>query len=73
MKVERFDIDVRIEGILLEENRAACVVGHVESISKNVMIYTVRRFLQGNDMPFHRNLFFQLRLPFHVGGPGFQL
>ena len=26
MKAGRFDIDVRIEGILIEKNRAACVV-----------------------------------------------
>ena len=36
MNVDRLDIDVRVEGVLLEENGAACVVGHVESICKNV-------------------------------------
>ena len=68
MKVDRFDIDVRKEGILIEENRAACEVGHVESFCENVMIHIVRRFLQGNDMPFHRNLFFKCVF-FSTSGP----
>ena len=57
MKVDRFDIDVGVEGVLIEEDRAACIVGHVKSFLKNIVINKVRRFLQGNDMPFHRNLF----------------
>ena len=53
------DVDVRVEGVLIEEDRAARLVGHVKSFLKNIVIKIVRRFLQSNDMPFHRNLFFE--------------
>ena len=58
MKVDGLDIDVEIEGVLTEENRAACIVGHVEPTCKNVMINIFGRLLQGNDMPPPCNLFF---------------
>ena len=57
MKVDRFDTDARVESVLIEENRAARIVGHVKSFLKNIVINIVRCFLQGNNMPFHRNLF----------------
>ena len=38
MKVDRLDIDVGVERVLVEENRATCVVGYVEATYKNVMI-----------------------------------
>ena len=72
MKEDRFDTDVRVESVLIEENRAARMVGHVKSFLKNIVISIVRCFLQGNNMSFLRN-FSQMRLPSHVGGPGFQL
>ena len=63
MKVDRFDVDVRVEGVLVEENRAARIVGHVKSFLKNFMINIVRCFLQGNNMPFPRNLFLKCVFP----------
>ena len=45
--------------VLVEENRAARIVGHVKSFLKNTVINMVRRFLQGNNMPFSRNLFLE--------------
>ena len=51
MKVDGLDIDVGIEGVLVEENRAACIMGHVEPTYKNAFIDMFRCFLQGNDMP----------------------
>ena len=30
MKVDGLDIDIGVEGVLVEENPAACVMGHVE-------------------------------------------
>ena len=30
MKVDGLDIDVGAEGVLVEENRATCVMGHME-------------------------------------------
>ena len=63
MKVDRFDIDVGIEGVLIEENRAACMVGHMEPFLKNVMIDIVRCFLQGINLLFPRNLLLQCVFP----------
>ena len=59
MKVDRFDTDAKVEGVLLEENRAACIVGHMEPTCKNVMIDILGRLLQGNDMPPACNLLFE--------------
>ena len=59
MKVNGFDIDVGVEGILIEENRAACVVGHVEAIREKLVINVVGCLLQGNDMPPSCNLFLE--------------
>ena len=72
MKVDGLDIDVWIEGVLIEENRAACEMGHVEATFKNVMIAIFGRLLQGSDVPLHRNLFFE-GIFFSASGPGFQL
>ena len=51
MKVDGLDIDVGIEGVLIEENRATSMMGHVEATCENVMIDILRSLLQGNDMP----------------------
>ena len=47
MKVDRFDIDVGVEGVLIEEDRAACVVGHVKSFLKNIVINIFQTLLAG--------------------------
>ena len=57
MKVDRFDIDGGIEGVHIEENRAACIMGHVEPTCKNVNILGC--LLQGDDMPPACNLLFE--------------
>ena len=61
MKVDRFDTDVRVEGVLVEENCTTSVMGHVEpiTISKNVMIDIFGRLLQVSDMPPAYNLLFE--------------
>ena len=50
---------VGVEGVLIEENCADCIMGHVEATCKNVMINMFRRLLQGNDMPPSCNFFFE--------------
>ena len=57
MKEDGFDIDFGMEGVLIEENRAACKMGHVEPTCKNVMIDIFGCLLKGNDMPPACNLF----------------
>ena len=59
MKVDGLDIDFGVEGVLVEENRAACVMGHVEAIREKLVVDVVRRLLQGNDMPPSCNLFLE--------------
>ena len=59
MKVDGLDIAVGVEGVLVEEDCTACVMGHVEAIREKFVINVVRRFLQGNDMPPSCNLFFE--------------
>ena len=70
MKVHRYDIDVRVEGVLIEENRAARIVGHVKSFLKNIVINIVRRFLQGDEVPLLQEFVSQMRLPSHVEAQG---
>ena len=67
MKVYGLDIDVGIEGDLIEENRAACIMVHVQATCQNVMIDIFGRLLESNDMPPSCNVSFPRR------GPGFQL
>ena len=38
MKLEGLDINVRVEGVLVEENRATCVMGHVEAIREKLVV-----------------------------------
>ena len=59
MKVDGLDIDVGIEGVLIEENRATCGMGHVEAIREKLVVNTFGRLLQGNDMPPSCNLLFE--------------
>ena len=57
MKVDGLDIDVGVEGVLVEENCTTCVMGHVEAIRKKIVVNAVRRLLQGKDTPPSCNLF----------------
>ena len=68
MKVDGFDVDVGVECVLVEENRATCVMGHVEPTSKNVMVDILRCYLQGNDVPPACSLLFE-GIFFSTSGP----
>ena len=57
VKVCGFDVDVGIEGVLVEENRATCAMGHVEAIREKLVVNVVVCLLQRNDMPPSCNLF----------------
>ena len=45
VKVDRFDADVRVEGVLVEENRTARKVGHMKAFMKDFVFDIVRSFL----------------------------
>ena len=68
MKVDGFDVAVGVEGVLVEENRASSVMGHVEPTSKNVMVDILRCLLQGNDVPPACNLLLE-GIFFSASGP----
>ena len=57
MKIDRFDADVRVEGVLVEENRTAREMGHMKAFMKDFVFDIVRSFLQGNEVPLSCNLF----------------
>ena len=59
MKVDGLDVNVGVEGVLVEENCATFVMGHVEPTSKNVIVDILRCLLQGNDVPPACNQLFQ--------------
>ena len=50
MKVDGLDIDVGVEGFLVEEDCTTCVMGHVEAIPEKLVVNIFGRLLQGNDM-----------------------
>ena len=43
----------------MEENRTACIMGHVEPTCQNVMVNIFGRLLQGHHMPPFCNLFLE--------------
>ena len=45
VKVDRFDADVRVEDVLVEENRTARKVGHMKAFMTDFVFDTVRSFL----------------------------
>ena len=59
MKVNRFDIDVGVKGVFVEENGTTCVMGHVEAIREKLVVDILGRLLQSNDMLLSRNLLFK--------------
>ena len=58
VKIDRFDADVRVEGVLVEENRTTSEVSHIKAFMKDSVVDVVRSFLQGDKVPLPRNLFF---------------
>ena len=57
MKVDLFDTNVRVECVLVGENRKARKVGHVKSFLKNIVFDTIRCLWQRSNVPLPRNLF----------------
>ena len=70
--VNGFDVDIGVQGVLVEENRASSVMGHVEPTNKNVMVDMFRCFLQSDDVPPACDLLLE-GIFLSTSGPGFQL
>ena len=58
MKVNGRDLDVRKESILVEQDRTTSTVCHVEAIRQELVLEVFNCFLQGNDVPLLRDMFF---------------
>ena len=62
VKVDGFDLDIREESVLVEEHRASSVVGHMEPVREELVVYaTCLRFC------------FSIAPSLPRRGPGFQL
>ena len=70
MRVDGLDINVGIEGVLVEENRATCVMGHVEAIREKLVVNTFGRLLQSNDNATFLQLVVRRHLLFSDGVQG---
>ena len=51
VEVDGFDIDVKEEGLLIENHCASSIVGHVEPVREKLVVNILNRFLQCDDMP----------------------
>ena len=69
----KVDIDVGVEGVLVEKNCTSFVTGHVEAIREKLVVKVLRHLLQGNDLPPSCNLLCEGIFFSPDGGPGFQL
>ena len=49
--------DVRVKSVLVEQYGTSSKVGHVKMIRQKVVFEVLNCFLQGDDMPFSRNVF----------------
>ena len=58
MKVSGRDLAVRQESILVEQDHTTSIVFHVEAIRQELVLEVFNCFLQGNDVPLSRNMFF---------------
>ena len=45
MKVDGLDIDIGVQGVLVEENRAASIMGHVDAIREKIVVNVVGHLL----------------------------
>ena len=62
VEVNGLDLDIREEGILVEENSASPAVSHVEPVREELVVNVFNRFLQCDDMPLACNWFFNSAL-----------
>ena len=71
MKVNRRDLDVRKESILVEQDRTTSTVCHVEAIRQELVLEVIKCFLQGDDVPLPR-ICFPIALSFPRRRTGFR-
>ena len=57
VEVNGADLNVRMEGVLVEKNSASGVMGHVKK-TRQVIVLVLDCLLQGDDVPFPRDVVF---------------
>ena len=62
MEVNGFDLDIREKGVLVDKHRASPVVSYVEPVREELVVNTLNRLLQGDNMSFSCNVFFDSAL-----------
>ena len=58
VEVNGLDFDVRVKGVLIEQDSAASVVGNVKVIREALVLEVIDCLLERNHVPFHRNVLF---------------
>ena len=58
VEVNGLDFDVRVKGVLVEQDRTSSVVRNVKVIREALVLGVHDRLLERNHVAFHRNEFF---------------
>ena len=58
VEVNGADLNVRMEGVLVEKNSASGVMSHMKMTRQIIVLEVLNCLLQGNDVPFPRDVFF---------------
>ena len=57
VEVNGTDLDVRVEGVVVEKNCASGVMSHMKMTRQVFVLEVLNCLLQSNDVPFPRNVF----------------
>ena len=58
VEVNGADLNVRMEGVLVEKNNASGVMSHIKMTRQAFVLEVLTCLLQSNDVPFHRDVVF---------------
>ena len=58
MEVNRSNFDILVKGDLAEQHRTPSTMRHIETSRQVLTVKIFICFVQGDDMPFRRNVFF---------------
>ena len=58
MEIHRSILDVWMKSVLVEQNRTSSIMCHMEAMCQELVVKIFNGFLQGDDVPLRRNVFF---------------
>ena len=58
VEVDGLDSDVRVKGVFVTQDSTTSIMGDVEVIREALVLEVLDRFLDGNNVSFPRNVFF---------------